>query len=120
MMPNTLSAKWAREFLPDPKAAIFTVNYQDPTTPGYRVRNSAVGDILAFEGRVIQRQCLVEHFDLSAHMDMVDGEELEERMNPETIVYVHGEDAGIDAYLDGHKDGKRRIKSQLGKEVPLG
>lgn len=120
MMPNTLSAKWAGELLPDPKAAIFTVNYQDPSTPGFRVRNSALGDVLALEDRMIKRQCLVEHFDLSAHMDMGDGEELEERMNPETIVYVHGEDAGIDAYLDGHRDSRRRIKSQTGKEVPLG
>ena len=79
-----------------------------------------MGDALVLEERTITRRCLVEHFDLSAHMDMVDGEELEERMNPETIVYVHGEDAGIDSYLDGHKDSRRRIKSQIGREVPLG
>ncbi len=120
MMPNTLSSKWAAELLPDPEAAIFTVNYQDPTTPGFRVRNSVMGDTLAFEDRVIKRQCLVEHFDLSAHMDREDGEELEDRMNPETIVYVHGEDAAIDAYLSEHGDSGRRIKSQIGKEVALG
>lgn len=120
MMPNTLSALWARELLPDPEAAIFTVNYQDPTSPGFMVKQSKEGDFMIFGDAIVKRQCLVEHFDLSAHMDKEDGEELEERMNPDTIIYVHGEDAKMDEYIRTRGDGKRRIKAEVGKEVSLG
>ncbi|MFH1672437.1 MAG: MBL fold metallo-hydrolase [Pseudomonadota bacterium] len=119
MMPSTLSALWARELLPNPKAAIFMVNYQDPTSPGFMVRKSKKGEFMIFDDAIVKRQCLVEYFDLSAHMDKEDGEELEERMNPKTIIYIHGEDAKIDEYIRTHRDGKQRVKALIGKEVFL-
>ena len=51
-------------------------------------------------------------------MDGLEGEALERRLNPETIVYIHGDEHKIDAYLASKAgDGQRRIKAMVGQEV---
>ncbi len=118
LLPESPSSWWAERFLGDERKHIFVVCYQDPTTQGFQLLNSEVGDFLPFNDSLIKRKCDVRYFDLSAHMDKKDGEELEDRMNPDTTIYVHGEDAEIEKYISEHQhDGRRRIKALIGQEV---
>lgn len=116
---DTPSSRWAKEFLWQKGKSIFFVNYLDPVSPGYRLANSQPGQVLKINGDWVAVQCDIKKFDLSAHMDKKDGEELEERSNAEIIIYMHGEDKNIDQYLKEHQDGRRRVKAEPGKEVPL-
>ncbi|KKS26798.1 MAG: hypothetical protein A2736_00725 [Candidatus Yanofskybacteria bacterium RIFCSPHIGHO2_01_FULL_41_27] len=118
LLPDSPSSWWAERFLGDERKHIFVVCYQDPTTQGFQLLNSEVGDFLPFNAGLIKRKCEVGYFDLSAHMDKKDGEELEERMNPDTVFLVHGDDKEIDSYISEHQsDGRRRIKALVGQEV---
>lgn len=119
VFPNTLSAMWAERFLYEERNAIFLINYQDPSGQGYALAESANGDFIRFNNSIIRRACEIKQFNLSAHMDKAEGERLEERLHPEAIIYTHGEDAKIQQYIDGHQDGKTRIKALVGKEVEL-
>ncbi len=119
MYAETLSAKWAEQFIYRDNAAIFMVNYQDPCGQGYALKNSTKGEFLLFNEQLFRRMCEVKSFNLSAHMDKTAGEELEERLNPEVVVYTHGEDAKIEQYLQEHKRGMTRVKSLVGKEIEL-
>jgi Cft2 family RNA processing exonuclease len=119
MMPDTASAKWAEEFLWRENKSISTVNYQNPKSPGYAVANSKPGQYLPINGKLVKRQCEVKSFDLSAHMDMIEGRELEERMNAGTVIYVHGENQTIEDALAANSNGHRRIKAEVGKEIRL-
>lgn len=119
LSPNTPSSWWAERFLGDEHKHIFVVCYQDPTTQGFKLMKSERNQFLSFNnGYPIKRKCDVRYFDLSAHMDKKDGEELEDRMNPDTTIYVHGEDAEIEKYISEHQnDGCRRVKALVGQEV---
>lgn len=120
LLPDSPSAWWAEKFLGDRQKHIFVVCYQDPSTQGFKILNSEVGDFLPFNDELIKRKCDIRYFDLSAHMDKKDGEELEERMNPGTTIYVHGESAKIDKYILEHQnDGRRRVKAIVGQEVEV-
>lgn len=120
LLPDSPSSWWAEKFLGDERKHIFVVCYQDPTTQGFKLLNSEVGDFLPFNSGLVKRKCDVRYFDLSAHIDKKDGEELEERMAPGTVIYVHGDDAEIDKYISEHQnDGRRRIKALVGQEVEV-
>lgn len=120
LLPDSPSSWWAEKFLGDERKHIFVVCYQDPTTQGFKLLNSEVGDFLPFNNELVKRKCDVRYFDLSAHIDKKDGEELEERMNPRTTIYVHGDDTEINKYISEHQnDGRRRIKALVGQEVEV-
>ncbi|MBI2676682.1 MAG: MBL fold metallo-hydrolase [Candidatus Yanofskybacteria bacterium] len=118
---NTLSAIWAENLLFREKCAIFTVNYQDPCGQGFVLNNSRKGQYIPFNGGIIQRLCEIRHFPLSAHMDKTDGQEMEERLNPDVVVYTHGEDKQIEKYIKANPAtaNRKKIKAELGKEIEL-
>lgn len=118
---NTLSAMWAENLLFREKNAIFTVNYQDPCGQGYQLVHSKRGQFMRFNGSIIRRLCEIRHFPLSAHMGKTDGQKLEERLNPDVVVYAHGEDSQIETYLreNPSTSSRMKIKAEVGKEVVL-
>lgn len=117
--PNTPSAVWAESLLYHENDAIFIVNYQPPDTQGFLLSNAVDGSCIQWNDSIIRVNCERKEFSKSAHMDGPEGEELEVRLNPDTIIYTHGEDGEIDKYLASHQDGKQRIKALVGKEVEL-
>jgi len=117
--PGTLSAIWAQNFLYRPNDAIFLVNYQDPSGQGFVLKNAERGDFIQFNGSVIKVQCNRQDFNCSAHMDGHEGEELEDRLNPDVIVYNHGEREEIEKYIENHRDGRARNLAEPGKEIQL-
>lgn len=118
--PGTLSAIWAQHFLYRPPDAIFLVNYQDPGGQGFVLKNAKRGDFIRFNGSVIKVECERQDFNFSAHMDGHEGEELENRLNPDIIVYGHGERKEIEEYIQTHRGGHAtRILAEPGKEIQL-
>jgi len=119
MYKGSPSAILAGDMVYKEENAVALVNYQDPSGQGHLLANAKKGQVILFNGSSVRVKCEVRQFNFSAHMDGKEGEELEERTNPETIIYVHGEDRKIDEYIGRHKDGRRRIKAVVGKEVDI-
>ncbi|MBI2063816.1 MAG: MBL fold metallo-hydrolase [Candidatus Yanofskybacteria bacterium] len=117
--PNTLSAFWAENLLYQKNDAIFIVNYQEPDGQGFLLKTAPDGKFIKWNDGIVQVRCERKDFNKSAHMDGPEGEALEERLNPDTIIYTHGENDEIDRYIASHQDKKQRIKALEGKEVEL-
>jgi len=115
---DTPSAWWAQRLLGVRGSSVFFVNYQDPNGPGFGLVASRDGQHVFVNGVSVRRQCNIEQFEFSSHMDGLEGEDLERRLNPETTIYIHGDEYKIDAYLALKSgDGQRRIKAMVGQEV---
>ncbi len=117
--PNTLSAIWAQHFLYRPNDAIFLVNYQEPNGQGFILKNAKRGDFIRFNDSIVRVMCERQDFNCSAHMDGYEGEELEERLNPDIVIYNHGERKEIEEHIAGHRDGRARTLAEPGKEIQL-
>lgn len=117
--PGTLSAIWAQNFLYRSNDAIFLVNYQDPSGQGFVLKNAKRGDFIRFNDSVIKVECERQDFNCSAHMDGYEGEELEDRLNPDVVLYNHGERKEIGEYIQAYRDGRARILAEPGKEIQL-
>ncbi len=119
--PNTLSAFWAEELLHRENDAIFVANYQDPDGQGSLITTTPDGKVVRWNDGLVKVKCQRREFNKSAHMDGPEGEELEERLNPDVIIYTHGEDAEINKFISSHsiQDLRQRIKALEGKEVEL-
>lgn len=114
--PGTASYDWVRSVMDEPKNAVFFVCYQDPFGFGGKILASRLGDEL--DG--FQRNCRIERFHLSTHAQEDEMQELEHRLNPKTIIHVHGEDRRIQSFIDSQKDiGPPRIKAIVGQEIDL-
>lgn len=117
--PNTPSAFWAEELLYQKNDAIFIVNYQEPDGQGFLLKTAPNGKCISLNNQFVRANCERNEYIKSAHMDGPEGEALEERLNPDAIIYAHGENDEIDKYIAGHQDEKQRIKALVGKEVEL-
>lgn len=119
VLPNTLSSVWAERLLHRRNDAIYTVNYQSPNGQGHLLNTTPDGKFVSWNDGIVRVRCERKEFNRSAHMDGPEGEELENRLNPDVIIYTHGENAEIDRYIAGHQDQRQRIKALVGKEVEL-
>jgi Cft2 family RNA processing exonuclease len=115
---GTLSSFWVKNVLPNQKDAVFLVNYQDPDGQGSIISRTGQGEFCVINGMISKRACDVRKFNFSAHMSGEDGMALEERLNPKTVIYNHGQNGEIDRFIaDAPNDGRRRIKAEVGKWV---
>jgi len=116
---NTPSYWWTGELLSDRKSLIAMVNYQHPDTPGGRLWAEREKNWVTFGDRLVENRAALKKYGLSAHMNHEEGDALEERMRPELIVYAHGEDDAITAYVTAAGSRPTRTKAQVGQEVLL-
>jgi Cft2 family RNA processing exonuclease len=116
---NTPSYAWATEVLGDSSSAIFMVNWQDPCTPGGAILKGQTDEEVVLPTGAFSRKCRVERFDFSSHAKEDEMSVIEERLKPDVIVHVHGENARIDEFLAGAPDRSRRHKAQVGATLKL-
>ncbi len=116
---DTPSYAWATEVLGDSSSAIFMVNWQDPCTPGGAVLNSEADAEVLLPTGTFSRKCRVERFDFSSHAKEDEMSVIEERLKPDVIVHVHGEDARINEFLASTSDRSRRHKAEVGVTLKL-
>lgn len=123
MIENTNSFLLAKHFLAHKKSAIFTVGYMDEETPGYKVANARKGDKikLAAVDKEIEVKCIIKNFRFSAHSKREEIIKIAEKLNPQNILLVHGDNEAINyigmklkkqfpakkVYVPGHGEEKK-------------
>lgn len=124
IIENTLSFKLAQRWLRNTKSAIFTVGYMDPETPGYRIRHSKKGDLIQLTNMLEPQNvsCDVNRFRFSAHSNREAIFSIVEKLNPKTVILVHGEHDSIDwmghAIISKHPHIKVHA-AEIGKQITL-
>jgi Cft2 family RNA processing exonuclease len=98
MVENTMSFKLARRWLDHSRNAIFTVGYMDPATPGFRIRRSKKGDLVQLSDSLEPQtvRCDLERFSFSAHSTRSGLLSIVDRLQPNTVILVHGENVSVD------------------------
>jgi predicted metal-dependent RNase len=98
MVENTMSFKLARRWLDQTRNAIFTVGYMDPATPGYRIRHSKKTDLLQLTDAMepLSVRCDLERFSFSAHSTRSGLLSIVDRVQPNTVILVHGDNVSVD------------------------
>lgn len=71
MSENTVSNKFARNFLPNPANSLHFVGYSDPSTPSYHIRQAASGDKINLDAKKdpVTLNCEVKEYNFSGHAD---------------------------------------------------
>jgi Cft2 family RNA processing exonuclease len=89
-----LAKRWLRK----KDAAIFTVGYMDPSTPGSIIANAKKGDKIQLTEREkkVEVKCEIKNFRFSAHSKREELVSLVKRLNPDKIVLIHGDKEAID------------------------
>lgn len=125
MMPDgSRSWLYGCDSIGRPEDSVAIVGFQGADTPGAHLLQSAKRGMVQF-GRVkgepvwLRRECDVEQFQLSAHADNPEIEALINRLNPDTVVFNHGEPENIDAYIAANSERFpwRMVRATAGVEV---
>ena len=124
MNEYTLSNIFARKVLPDPSQYLFFVGYADPNSPAGAVRRAELGsDILLGEhGAPVPFHCHRDEFIFSAHSRREDLLAYAIKVNPKTILLVHGDDPAIEWFkreLSAALPGTRVLTPPPGEPIDL-
>lgn len=124
VIERTMSFKLAQRWLHDTKSAIFTAGYMDPETPGFRIRHANKGDLIQLTNSSEPQsvRCNIDRFRFSAHSTRGGLLSIVERLNPATVVLVHGENTSVDwmGYTILKKFPHIKVHgAEIGKEIVL-
>ena len=122
MVESTLSFMLAKRWFHQKQSAIFTVGYMDDESPGYLVANARKGAKIKLKEseKEIEVKCEVKNFNFSAHSKRDELLEIVKKLNPDTIVLVHGDAGAIDwmgASIIKMKKGIKVHSTRIGKEL---
>ncbi|HUF63918.1 MAG TPA: MBL fold metallo-hydrolase, partial [Verrucomicrobiales bacterium] len=98
MSENTVSNRFAHQFLDNPRNAVLFVGYTDPESPAGLIRRAGKGDLLQLDARQepVALQCDVETFDFSGHATREDLVRFAREVDPDRILLVHGDDDAVE------------------------
>lgn len=125
MIEGTPSFNFAKKFLKQKNSAIFTVGYVDDETPGYKIVNASRGEEIKLTefDKPVEVECEIKNFSFSAHSKREELLEIVEKLKPENVILVHGDEEAIDwmgsAVLKNFRDTKV-YAAEPGKEIVLG
>jgi len=127
MTPGTMSYKLANAMLEDPHHGIFFVGYVSPEMPGFQILNSKPGDTLQLdpegpENAELTVRCRIEKFHFSAHSHRRHLLEMVERLNPKTVILVHGERGAVGwmrETIRGKFPGTEVVIAERGTQISL-
>jgi cleavage and polyadenylation specificity factor subunit 3 len=122
MVENTPSARIARWMVQEERHGIFFCGYVDPDTLGYRVFHARPGEALSFapEGDPVTiRNPNIRRFYLSSHADRYELLEVARKIDPRSIVLIHGEKEGME-FMKGELGGDYQVLiGERGKSIDL-
>ena len=125
LFERTPSFALAERLVSDPRHAILFVGYSKEGSPGDRLQIAASGgEPMVFDDAKgpVDIEATVERFRFSGHAHRDDLVSIVARLDPETVVLVHGETAAKewmrDAILEAHPDVRVVIPEQ-GVEIKL-
>ena len=96
---ETLSYIFAREMLQSERDGIFFMGYQSPESDGYRVlqaHKDGKKQITLGEETINMRCENIDIFNFSGHADYQELLEFPRRLEPEKLIYVHGDEAALE------------------------
>ena len=96
MLSGGRAVQYTRAWASDPRNLIAFSSYQDPCSPGHRLRDVMRGERVFFFGEMLEFNAKIGNYTLSAHMDGSELTRMIDRMRPKKAFLVHGEEAGID------------------------
>jgi cleavage and polyadenylation specificity factor subunit 3 len=98
MIKGTSSFIFAKRWLKQKDSAIFTVGYIDTETPGYIIANSEQGDKIQLgnHDEKIDVNCAIKNFKFSAHARREDLLKIVDKLKPQNVILVHGDDEALD------------------------
>jgi len=76
--------------------AILLTGYQDEESPGRKLLNLNQGDLIEIEGEKIIAKSRVAQYNLSAHADSNQINQIISYLNPRSVILVHGNNSSID------------------------
>lgn len=95
MSQNTVSNRFARHILQNPKNAILFIGYADPNSPAGRILSASRGDSVPMnerdDGRPLRLECRVEKFDFSGHAPRDQVLDFLLKTRPRHSILVHGD-----------------------------
>lgn len=122
MVENTPSARIARLMVQDEHHGIFFCGFIDPDTLGYKVFQAQIGEELVFSldsdpVKIINPN--IKHFYLSSHADRYELIDLAQKLKPEIIVLIHGEQEGIEFLKQELSGISQVLAGEKGKTILL-
>lgn len=99
LVEDTLSYIFAKQMLPNSKDGIFFMGYQSPESDGYRVLEASKrGDaqVALGEETVEIGTKNIDIFNFSGHADYQELLDLPRRLQPEKLIYVHGDEGALE------------------------
>ncbi|MDF1752225.1 MAG: MBL fold metallo-hydrolase [Verrucomicrobiales bacterium] len=94
MSENTVSNRFAKHIITNPKDALLFVGYADPDTPAGKIQSAQPGDSVVLDekkGRKFPLKCHVQKFDFSGHASRRQLVDYAVKVNPKRIILVHGD-----------------------------
>ena len=97
MSEHTVSNRFARHILPNPRNALLFIGYADPESPAGRILSASPGEAVSMNerdgGRKLEVNCRVEKFDFSGHAPRHQLLDFIVRTRPKHTVLVHGDES---------------------------
>lgn len=90
MHPNTKSAMWAESIIDDDSCAIFFTGYLDEESPGKKMLDLKRNDVIDLNGERKHVNAMIDRYYMSTHAPESGLLSLVEKVNPDTIILVHG------------------------------
>ncbi|CAN5642445.1 MBL fold metallo-hydrolase [soil metagenome] len=124
MTTKTLSNRFARRVLENPRDAIFFVGYADPASPAGVLRAAKPGDLVSIDPEEPPQElrCQIETFQFSAHASRESIVAYVKKLAPKKVVLVHGDPAAVEwmrARIATDLPGSEVIVPPPGVEIEL-
>lgn len=122
IIESTISFNLTKRWLKQKGSAIFTVGYMDESTPGYIIAKAKKGDKiqLAESDKRREVRCDIKNFNFSAHSKREELINITEKLKPENVILIHGEEEAINWMgneILKRKKGTRVHAASQGKEI---
>jgi Cft2 family RNA processing exonuclease len=118
IIESTTSFNLTKRWLRQKDSAIFTVGYMDESTPGYKIAKAKKGNKIQLTESDKRREvrCDIKNFSFSAHSKREELISITEKLKPENVILVHGDEEAINwmgnTALKKHKGIKVYAASQ--------
>ncbi len=122
MMENTPSALVAQAMVRESHHGIFFVGYLDPDTLGYKLLHASPGDALQFELNKAPVEIVLDEiaqYRFSAHASRSELVEMVQQLNPEHVIYVHGDPDALTWMQDNAGNGARSYVPEVGQTITI-
>lgn len=124
MIEGTMSYRLASEWFKNKNSAIFTVGYMEPNLPGYKIANAKRGDKIQLSDTKEEElvECGIAKFNFSAHSNRDGLIEIIKKLNPDTVILMHGDSDAIDwmgAYVLRSRPGIKVHAAETGKLIEV-